>query len=128
MRKTFLGFGAALAGLAVILGAFGAHEIKEIAPDSAAIWKTGAEYQMYHALALITLALVYEKIPGKLLLWAGRLFLFGTLFFSGSLYLLTILKINGGGLGVAALITPLGGLCFIAGWLLFLLGVLKKNR
>lgn len=127
MHKTFLFVGTALAGLAVILGAFGAHKLKQIAPDSVATFQTGVQYQMYHALALIMLAIVFEKIPVKLMNWSGNLFLAGIILFSGSLYALTLLKATGNiGLGGLGIITPIGGLCFIAGWICFLLAILKR--
>lgn len=127
MHKTFLSVGTALAGLAVILGAFGAHKLKQIAPDSVATFQTGVQYQMYHALALIMLAIVFEKIPVKLMNWSGNLFLAGIILFSGSLYALTLLKATGNiGLGGLGIITPIGGLCFIAGWICFLLAILKR--
>ncbi|HEX7756767.1 MAG TPA: DUF423 domain-containing protein [Niabella sp.] len=127
MHKLYLGAGAAIAGLGVILGAFGAHKLKEIAPDSVPAFQTGVQYQMYHAIALLLVAIVYEKFPVRMLSWAGALFLIGILFFSGSLYALTALKATGKvGLGGVGIITPIGGLFFIAGWVCFLLGVIKK--
>ncbi|ANH80168.1 hypothetical protein A8C56_03475 [Niabella ginsenosidivorans] len=127
MHKLYLSAGAAIAGLGVILGAFGAHKLKEIAPDTVPVFQTGVQYQIYHAIALILVAIVYERFPVKMLSWAGVLFLIGILFFSGSLYALTALKATGKvGLGGVGIITPIGGLFFIAGWICFLLGVLKK--
>lgn len=124
MHKLFLSLGTALAGLGVILGAFGAHKLKEIAPDSVATFQTGVQYQMYHAFALIAVAIVFEKFPIKWMIWAGGAFLIGILLFSGSLYALSILKATGKvGLGGVGIITPVGGLFFIVGWILFLLSV-----
>ncbi|OJU23010.1 MAG: hypothetical protein BGN92_01640 [Sphingobacteriales bacterium 41-5] len=127
MHKLFLSWGAALAGLGVVLGAFGAHKLKEIAPESVNTFQTGVQYQMYHAFALILAAIVFEKVSSKYIVWSGYSFLIGILLFSGSLYALSLLKATGEvGLGRVGVITPIGGLFFIAGWLLFLLAVLKK--
>ena len=127
MHKLFLSLGAGLAGLGVIFGAFGAHKLKEIAPESVSTFQTGVQYQMYHAFALILAAIVFEKISSKYIVWSGWSFLIGIILFSGSLYVLALLKATGKvGLGGIGIITPIGGLFFIAGWLFFLLGVLKK--
>ncbi len=127
MHKWFLTVGTALAGMGVILGAFGAHKLKEIAPDTVATFQTGVQYQMYHAFALLLTAIVFEKYSGKYLLWSGYSFLIGIILFSGSLYALSLLKATGKiGLGGIGIITPIGGLFFIAGWLLFLVSVVKK--
>lgn len=127
MHKLFLSLGTALAGLGVILGAFGAHKLKQIAPDSVVTFQTGVQYQMYHAFALILAAIVFEKVSSKYIIWSGWSFLIGTLLFSGSLYALSLLKATGKvGLGGVGIITPIGGLFFIMGWLFFLLAVLKK--
>ncbi|MFV0607315.1 MAG: DUF423 domain-containing protein [Niabella sp.] len=127
MHKFFLSAGTALAGLGVILGAFGAHKLKQIAPDSVSTFQTGVQYQMYHAFAIILAAIIFEKISSKYLVWSGYSFLIGIFLFSGSLYALSLLKATGKvGLGGIGIITPIGGLAFIAGWLFFLLAVLKK--
>lgn len=128
MHKLFLSVGALLGGIAVALGAFGAHGLKKIVPaETVSTFQTGVQYQMYHALALIAMAIVFEKIPNKLMEWSGWSFCIGILLFSGSLYLLTILKATGKvGLEGVGIITPFGGLFFIVGWLLFFLGVMKK--
>ena len=129
MRKTFLSLGALSGAIAVALGAFGAHGLKKIvSPDAVTVFQTGVHYQMYHTLALLVVAIVYDRLPNKWILWAGYFFSFGILFFSGSLYLITVLKT--GEKTVPALvgaITPFGGLMFICGWLCLLIGVLKKT-
>lgn len=127
MHKVFLSIGALLGGIAVALGAFGAHGLKRIVPpDTVSTFQTGVQYQMYHALALIAVAIVFEKFPNKLMSWAGISFCVGILLFSGSLYLLTILKATGKvGMEGIGIITPFGGLFFIVGWLLLFLGVMK---
>jgi len=128
MHKAYLISGALLAGVAVILGAFGAHGLKKLAgPDTVATFQTGVQYQMYHAFALLILAIVYQQFTNNMLHYAGLFFIGGIVLFSGSLYLLVILKakdiVGFSGVGI---ITPIGGLLFITGWVLFVLGVLKK--
>lgn len=128
MHKTFLLLGASLAGLAVALGAFGAHGLKKIvAADTVATFQTGVQYQMYHALALILLGILYERFAYSTTVWAGWSFVFGVLLFSGSLYLLTAFKAKGVvGLSGIGIITPFGGLLFILGWALLVASLLKK--
>ena len=83
---------------------------------------------MYHGLALIAVAIIFEKFPNKLVRWAAISFCIGILLFSGSLYLLTFLKATGKvGLEGIGIITPFGGVFFILGWLLFFLGVVKRE-
>jgi uncharacterized membrane protein YgdD (TMEM256/DUF423 family) len=111
-----------------VRGAFGAHKLKELVPpETVGTFQTGVTYQFYHVFALLAVGLLYAHIPAPQLVWAGRLFLIGILLFSGSLYVLTFLKATEtvGLRGIGA-ITPIGGLCFIAGWVMLLLGVLKK--
>jgi uncharacterized membrane protein YgdD (TMEM256/DUF423 family) len=86
-------------------GAFAAHGLKpRLSADALAIFETGARYQMYHALAMALAALIAQTR-------AAALFLVGIILFSGSLYLLALT-----GIGILGAITPIGGLCFIAGW------------
>lgn len=128
MHKSFLVWAALLGGLAVILGAFGAHKLKELVPmETVSTFQTGVTYQFYHVFALLAVGILYAHIPSPQLVWAGRFFLVGILLFSGSLYALTLLKATEtvGLRGIGA-ITPLGGLFFIAGWVALLLGVLRK--
>lgn len=129
MHKLFLSIGALLGGIAVALGAFGAHGLKKIVPgDTVNTFQTGVQYQMYHSLALIAVAIIFEKFPNKLMIWAGIAFCIGILLFSGSLYLLTILKATGKvGMEGVGIITPFGGLFFIMGWLLLFAGVMKSS-
>lgn len=114
MSRFFLGVGAALAGLAVVLGAFAAHTLEgRVTPERLEVFETGARYQMYHALALLSLAWGVEQWPVWQMTWAGYLFLAGIVLFSGSLYLLVLT--DTAWLGT---VTPIGGLAFIAGWVL----------
>ncbi len=123
MHKKFIGIAAFTGALAVILGAFGTHALKAIlSPGQLVSFETGVRYQFYHAFALLAAGILYKEFPNNLLQWAGRLFICGILLFSGSLYVLTTMP----GMTWVGPITPLGGLCFIAGWLLLALGCLKK--
>lgn len=111
------------AALAVALGAMGAHYFKDrITPEALQAFETGVRFQFYHVFALLAVSLVYAHHPGKRLLMAGRLFLAGTLLFSGSLYLLALTDIN----RLIGIITPFGGVSFIAGWL-FLFAALRQK-
>jgi uncharacterized membrane protein YgdD (TMEM256/DUF423 family) len=129
MHKTFLSLAALLGGIAVALGAFGAHGLKRIvSPDVVSVFQTGVQYQMYHTLALLVIAIVYERLPNKWIKWAGYLFSCGILFFSGSLYIITALRAEERSIpSLIGFITPMGGLLFILGWLSFFIGLLKKN-
>ena len=129
MHKTFLVVGALSGALAVSLGAFGAHGLKQIVSAAdVAVFQTGVQYQMYHTLALMLLAIVYERLPSRWITTSAYLFACGVLFFSGSLYLITALKAKGVVVpSLVGLITPVGGLCFITGWLCFLIGVLRRR-
>jgi uncharacterized membrane protein YgdD (TMEM256/DUF423 family) len=128
MHKGFLIAGSLLGALSVILGAFGAHGLKKIvSPEAVSTFETGVRYQFYHTFALLIVAILFEKFPGKYLVWAGNSFLMGILLFSGSLYLLTALNATETvGLRKVGIITPFGGLFFVAGWLLMLIAFLKK--
>ena len=112
MDRTFFVLGAVSGFLAVALGAFAAHGLKgKLPPDLFDVFEVGARYHMYHALALVAVAWAATRWPGTAVTAAGWLFVAGTVLFSGSLYALALT-------GVRALgaITPLGGLCFLAGW------------
>ena len=122
--------GSILAGLGVVLGAFGAHKLKQMVPaESVNTFQTGVQYQMYHAFALLFAGLLWDRLAGSSqLAWAGWCFLIGVILFSGSLYALVALKAtNKVGLGGIGIITPIGGLFFIAGWVLLALAVSKKG-
>ena len=129
MHKTFLSLGALFGGIAVALGAFGAHGLKKIvSTDVVSVFQTGVQYQMYHTLALLVVAIVFERLPNKWIKWSGYLFSFGILFFSGSLYLITALKAEERSIpAFIGAITPIGGLLFILAWLSFLIGLFKGN-
>jgi uncharacterized membrane protein YgdD (TMEM256/DUF423 family) len=110
--RLFFLLGSLSALVSVAAGAFGAHALRaRLAPDLLAVFETAARYQMYHALALLAVAWAVGRWPGPLVAWAGWLFVAGTLLFSGSLYALAL-----SGVRWLGAITPLGGLCFLAGW------------
>ncbi len=114
MTRIFLAIASSLGGLSVALGAFASHALKEKLTERALeIWKTGTQYQMYHALALILVALLLTRTenPDPLLNTSGIACIIGIALFSGSLYTLSLTGIKW--LGAIA---PLGGLAFIIGW------------
>jgi len=129
MHKNFVITGAVLGAIAVALGAFGAHGLKKIvSSETVQTFQTGVQYQMYHALALLLTGLLYEKCLQKLAKTAGILFFIGVILFSGSLYLLTAGKAaETTALDKAGIITPLGGLAFIGGWLFLFLAAIKSK-
>ncbi|AFY35823.1 DUF423 domain-containing protein [Calothrix sp. PCC 7507] len=114
MTQIFLSIAAVLGGLSVAAGAFASHALREkISERSLEIFETGARYQMYHALALLLVAVLLSRSesPPSTLIASGWLFIIGIAIFSGSLYALSLTGIKS--LGA---ITPLGGVAFLAGW------------
>lgn len=112
MDRLFFALGAVSAGIAVALGAFGAHALKaRLAPDMLAVYEVGVRYHVYHALALMAVAWAAARWPGAAVTASGWLFVAGTLLFSGSLYALALTGVRG--LGA---ITPVGGVAWLAGW------------
>ena len=130
MYRPALIAGCIFALLAVVLGAFGAHALKEIlAPEQLMTFDTGVKYQFYHSFALIACGILYSNYPVKQIRLAHWFFLVGVLFFSGSIYALTLLKARGQvGLGGLGIVTPIGGLLFILGWLMLILAIAKSNK
>lgn len=129
MQKKFLKTAGVLGALSVILGAFGAHALKQLISDkNLQTFETGVRYQFYHVIALFITGILYKDFTNNYLQWAGRLFCFGILLFSGSLYLLSLIELTDmTGLKWVGAITPLGGVCFITAWLLLAVGISKKN-
>jgi uncharacterized membrane protein YgdD (TMEM256/DUF423 family) len=111
--RVFFGLAAVLAGLAVALGAFGAHGLEtRVSPDRVDTFNTGVQYQMYHALALLaTAGLLTAGAPATPVFWAGISFLVGIVFFSGSLYTLVLTDTP-----VLGAVAPIGGIAFMVGW------------
>lgn len=121
--RGFLAAGAFIGAAAVAAGAFGAHALRSrLTPDRLDIYETAARYQMYHALALLAVGLLAGRAATGFTEMAGWLFLGGTLVFCGTLYLLAF----GAPRWVGA-ITPIGGLCFILGWLSFGVAALRGS-
>lgn len=115
--KACLRAGALLAFLAVAAGAFGAHALKDaLDAEMKAVYETAARYQMYHALALLLVAALGDRLSPRATSWSGWCFTVGVVLFSGSLYALSLT-----GIKKLGAITPLGGLAFLAGWLALLL-------
>jgi uncharacterized membrane protein YgdD (TMEM256/DUF423 family) len=96
----------------VAAGAFGAHGLKSvISAPAIEIWKTGVQYHLAHALAMLLVAALAGQVELKVTQTVGKLFLIGQLIFAGSLYLLAVT-----GMKWLGAITPLGGVCFLLGW------------
>ena len=112
MDRTFLLLGAVAAFLAVTLGAFGAHGLRgRLTPEMLAVFQTGVQYHLYHALALVLVSAIMGRLSGWLIQTAGWCFAAGIVLFSGSLYVLAI-----SGVTIFGAITPIGGLAFLIGW------------
>ena len=121
-NRTILLAGAVFMALAVLLGAFGAHALKKVlSPDMLAIYKTGVEYQFYHALGLLLIGVIGFHIRSKYLRWAGLFTSIGIIIFSGSLYVLTL-----SGIKALGAITPIGGLSFVVGWIFLAIAIWKR--
>jgi uncharacterized membrane protein YgdD (TMEM256/DUF423 family) len=121
-RNTILS-GAIFGCAAVMLGAFGAHALKEILAATARIdtYELAVRYQFYHALALVLVGLLMGQFSSRLLRYSGLSFFLGIVLFSGSLYVLSFT-----GQTILGAVTPFGGLLFILGWIFLMLGVYKK--
>ena len=121
--KVFLILGGFNAALVVLLGAFGAHALKaRLSAEMLAIYQTGIHYHLFHALGLIAVGLVATQIPASAYLrWSGWLMLAGIILFSGSLYVLSV-----SGLRWLGMITPFGGVAFIAAWIVFVIAIAKS--
>lgn len=119
--KLWLTAGALSGLIAVALGAFGAHGLaNKVTADQLNAFEVGARYQMYHALALLAVAWLASREPSSLVSAAGAAFIIGTLLFSGSLYVLGLT-----GSRALVLVTPIGGLSFMIGWVCLLVAGLR---
>ena len=113
--KSLLIIGSVLAALSVLLGAFGAHGLKNrLSIEDLAIFETAVRYQMYHALGILLMGVSSFYLTGKLVSIPAYFLIGGVIIFSGSLFLLVFTNLRWFGA-----ITPIGGLCLIIGWLLF---------
>ncbi|TCC89134.1 DUF423 domain-containing protein [Pedobacter frigiditerrae] len=127
MNKRIILTAAFLGGLAVMLGAFGAHSLKAlISVTSLEIWQKGVEYQFYHVFALLYLS-TFARYKNKLIGLSYIFFTLGIILFSGSLYLLALKDIYHFSAQFIGPITPIGGLCFILGWVCLFLAALKDK-
>lgn len=123
--RTFALLGSINAFLCIAIGAFGAHALKDILGDKTAVYETGVQYHMMHALGLFAVAIVAKLLnvnSSKGLYWSGILMQIGIVLFSGSLYLLGITHIN-----VLGAITPLGGVSFLVAWFLLAQAIWKSR-
>lgn len=122
--KSLLITGSIFMALAVAFGAFGAHIVQDIlTPERFQVYQTGVEYHFYHALGLLLLgAISYHIQESKWITRSGYAFIVGIIIFSGSLYLLTLID-----LGRLGMITPLGGVAFIFGWISLAIAVSKSD-
>jgi uncharacterized membrane protein YgdD (TMEM256/DUF423 family) len=129
-QKNILLLGIVMAAIAVILGAFGAHGLKKIVTtEQLEVFKTGVQYQFYHAIGMILVGLIAQNIQHVLIKQAAWMFFGGIVAFSGSLYLLTLFfALNTEGVKWIGVITPIGGLLFITGWIMLGLGVFKNKN
>ena len=127
MHRKFVIAGAILGALGVALGAFGAHGLQNLTSDEKILhsYQTGVQYQVYHSLALLGIAALYDKLPEKWTRWAGNCFIYGSILFSGSLYVISFLKIQGSSVKLLGPVTPVGGLLFVGGWVCLLIAALK---
>lgn len=121
--KLFLILGGINAALVVLFGAFGAHGLKtKLTADMLAVYQTGVHYHLFHALGLLAVGLVATQIADSVWLkWSGWLMLAGIILFSGSLYVLSVSGLRGLGM-----VTPFGGVAFIASWIVFVIAIAKS--
>lgn len=122
--KVFLVLGTLNAFLSIALGAFGAHGLKDkLSAKYLDIYQTGVQYQMFHALGLLAVGILYGTLAQNqhgLMNWTGWLMFIGIVLFSGSLYVLSLTNYS-----VLGAITPFGGLCFLASWVLLTIVIIK---
>ncbi|PJR03268.1 DUF423 domain-containing protein [Avrilella dinanensis] len=127
MDKTIIGTATILGLLSIILGAFGAHALKEVlTAEQLVSFETGVRYQMYHALFLLfvgTTSFLSAK-QKKNVFW---LTLIGALFFSGSIYLLATQSLSGISFKFLGPITPIGGLFLIIAWIVLFLSIIRQK-
>lgn len=122
MNRLFVGIGAGSAAVAVALGAFGAHGLKDKVPASSLeIWQTAAHYHLVHAIALVAIGFGCAVLKSNLLRTAGWFILAGQLIFGVSLYVLVLTDVK-----ILGAITPLGGLAMIVGWVLVAVAAFKS--
>ena len=120
MMKLFIILGALCTMMSVGTGAFGAHGLEgKLSDKYMAVWEKAVNYQMYHGLGLIIIGVISGTTSINVN-WAGWLLFLGVVFFSGSLYILALTQIR-----ILGAITPIGGVLFIAGWLMLIISTFK---
>ncbi|MGK2945118.1 MAG: DUF423 domain-containing protein [Desulfuromonadales bacterium] len=121
--KIFVLIGSLSAFLGVALGAFGAHGLKtRVTPEMLIVWQTGVQYHLVHALGLVLIGILCQLLPdASLIRSAGWLLLAGSVLFSGSLYIMVLSDVRALGM-----ITPLGGIAFLIGWLMLAIAVWQQ--
>ncbi len=120
-RRT-LAIAGVLMALATVFGAFGAHALKaHLSQDRLQVYETAVRYHFIHALGLLAIGLLLRSTDGSLLRWSAVLVLAGIVLFSGSLYLLTF-----GAPRAFGIVTPIGGLALISGWILFAVTIIRQ--
>ena len=120
MSELALIFGSFLGCTSVILGAFGAHLLKKkLTKEQLQSFETGVKYQMYHAVVLLVLGFQLD-ISATINLYIIYAFIIGTILFSFSIYALVILSANDKKIKFLGLVTPLGGMALVLGWVLLL--------
>lgn len=129
MQQIFIRVAAIVGAISVAIGAFAAHQLKAIvSADVLHIFETAVKYQFYHVFALMAIGILYKEYGGKWLQWSGYLFILGIILFSGSLYILCIAKhFHPADKSWIGAITPLGGVAFIAAWVLLAIGCTNKQ-
>ena len=130
MNKRFLITAAVFGALAVIAGAFLAHQLKQKMPPAAIeVYETAVRYQFYHVFALLACGILTEKFAGIQIRWAGIFFTVGILLFSGSLYSISALMTKDIPVPlVLGILTPVGGLSFILGWVFLTVAISTERR
>ena len=130
MHKPFIIIAAAFCAFAVLIGAFGAHGLKQVlSSESLNAFETGVRYHFYHSFALLFTGILWDRFRTKWIKYAGYSFIAGIVLFSGSLYALAFLRASGNtGWKNIGIITPLGGLFFIAGWIFLIVTFSVKNN
>ncbi|PPA69701.1 DUF423 domain-containing protein [Jeotgalibacillus proteolyticus] len=120
--KLFIIIGAINALLSVGLGAFGAHALENrVEPKYLETWNTAVQYQMFHATGILIIGILMGTLPPTgLLSWAGWLMVAGIIFFSGSLYILSLT-----GVSILGAITPIGGVAFLAAWICLIIAAIR---
>ena len=127
MNNKLISIAALLAFLAVTLGAFGAHTLNELlTTEKLNSFETGVRYQFYHSLALLIIGLNANKLNATTLI--GKFMLIGIVFFSFSIYLLSLQELIGINLSILGPITPIGGLLLMISWLILIFKNYKKTQ